>query len=77
MTRQPTHRRTYQVLVTDELAPTLAGVDSRHYESPPHTEQEARALLGLLVGTGADDAAGPWSRAIAGGRRIVELRARP
>ena len=75
MSSHPTNGRTYRVLVTDQLTPGLAASDSRRYESPPQTEQQARALLCILVGTATSDHAGPWRQAIAGGQRIVELKA--
>jgi hypothetical protein len=74
MSSHPTHTRTYRVLVTDQLTPGLANGESRHYESPPQTEQQARALVCILVGASTRDHAGPWRQAIAGGQRIVELR---
>ncbi len=77
MSNHPTHNCAYRVLVTDQLTPGLADGESRHYESPPQTEQEARALLGILVGPGTADHPGPWRQAIAGGQRIVELRTGP
>jgi hypothetical protein len=64
----------YRVLVTDQLTPGLAGGDCRQYESPPHTEQQARALLAILVGGSSTEQPGPWRQAIAGGQRIIELR---
>jgi hypothetical protein len=76
MNRQPlpTTTSTFRVLVTDQLTPGLTGGDCRQYESPPHTEQQARALLAILVGTSTAEHPGPWRQAIAGGQRIVELR---
>ena len=73
MSNHQTHSRTYRVLVTDQVTPGLAGGQSRHYESPPQTEQQARELLSILVGAGTHDP-GPWRQAIAGGQRIIELR---
>jgi hypothetical protein len=70
----PTSTNTFRVLVTDQLTPGLTGADCRQYESPPHTERQARALLAILVGTTSTEQPGPWRRAIAGGQRIVELR---
>jgi hypothetical protein len=72
---QPTVR-SYRVLITDHITPGLAAGDGRHYESPPHTEQQARSLLAVLVGAERDHG-GPWRQAIAGGQRIIELRADP
>ena len=74
MSNHQTHSHTYRVLVTDQLTPGLADGHSRHYESPPQTEQQARELLSILVGAGTHDHPGPWRQAIAGGQRIIELR---
>jgi hypothetical protein len=69
----------YRVLVTDQITPGLANGDGRHYESPPQTEQQARSLLAVLIGAEHRDRdhCGPWRQAIAGGQRIIELRAEP
>jgi hypothetical protein len=67
----------YRVLVTDHITPGLVSGDDRHYESPPQTEQQARSLLAVLVGAELRDHHGPWRHAIAGGQRIIELRAEP
>ncbi len=72
-THKPTN--TYRVLVTDQITPGLAGGDGRHYESPPQSEQQARSLVAMLVGAEHLDHRGPWRHAIAGGQRIIELRA--
>ena len=74
MSNHQTRGRTYRVLVTDQLTPGLAGGQSRHYESPPQTEQQARDLLSILVGAGTHEHPGPWRQAIAGGQRTIELR---
>jgi hypothetical protein len=66
---------TYRVLVTDQITPALAGGDGRHYESPPQSEQQARAFVAMLAGADQSDHCGPWRQAIAGGQRIIELRA--
>ena len=66
---------TYRVLVTDQITPGLAGGDGRHYESPPQSEQQARSLVAMLAGADHSDHCGPWRQAIAGGQRIIELRA--
>ena len=74
MSNHQTHSHTYRVLVTDQLTPGLAEGHSRHYESPAQTEQQARSLVAVLVGAELRDH-GPWRQAIAGGQRIIELRA--
>jgi hypothetical protein len=73
----PATTGTYRVLVTDHITPALVNGDGRHYESPPQTEQQARSLLAVLVGAEPGDHCGPWRQAIAGGQRIIELRAEP
>jgi hypothetical protein len=65
----------YRVLVTDQITHGLVNGDGRHYESPPQTEQQARSLVAVLVGADHGDHRGPWRQAIAGGQRIIELRA--
>ena len=77
MTSPPTHTpaSSYRVLVTDQITHGLVNGDRRHYESPPQTEQQARSLLAVLIGAEHHDRRGPWRRAIAGGQRIIELRA--
>jgi hypothetical protein len=82
MHAMPSHQtqpstRSYRVLVTDHITPGLVNGDGRHYESPPQTEQQARSLLAVLVGAEHGDHCGPWRQAIAGGQRIIELRAEP
>jgi hypothetical protein len=64
----------HRVLVTDHIPHGLAGGDGRHYESPPQSEQQARALVAALVGVELSDRSAPWRQAIAGGQRIIELR---
>jgi hypothetical protein len=65
----------YRVLVTDQITHGLVNGDGGHYESPPQTEQQARSLVAVLVGAELRDHCGPWRQAIAGGQRIIELRA--
>jgi hypothetical protein len=76
MSTHDTHKQTFRVLVIDELAASLANGETRHYESPPQTEQQALALVRILIG-GAGERPGPWRQAIAGGRRTIELRPEP
>ena len=65
----------YAVEVTDLLVPALVGNARFHYESPAQDEQQARALIRLLLGASQTPAgAGPWQRPVAGGRRRVVLR---
>jgi hypothetical protein len=79
MPSHQTHTTTssYRVLVTDHTTHGLVNSDGRHYESPPQTEQQARSLLAVLVGAEHGEHCGPWRQAIAGGQRIIELRAEP
>jgi hypothetical protein len=65
----------YRVLVTDQTTPGLVNHPPRRYESPPQSEQQARSLIGLLVGDDHGDHRGLWRHAIAGGQRIIELKA--
>ena len=53
----------------------LVNRDGCHYESPPQSEQQARSLIAVLIGAEIGDHCGPWREAIAGGQRIIELRA--
>ena len=69
------HSSSYRVVVTDHITHGLVNGDGRHYESPPQTEQQARSLVAVLVGAELRDHCGPWRQAIAGGQRIIELRA--
>ena len=64
----------YRVIVTDRLVPALTGQAGCHYISPPQTEQQARTLIRVLTGAPTTpDGPGPWSRALAGGTREIEL----
>ena len=65
----------YQVLVTGRITRGLVNRDGCNYESPPQSEQQARSLIAVLVGAEIGDHCGPWREAIAGGQRIIELRA--
>jgi hypothetical protein len=40
------------------------------------TEQQARALIALLA-SGAGAGGGPWRQPVAGGQRLIELKAQP
>jgi hypothetical protein len=77
MHSQQTHApaSSYRVLVTDQTTHGLVNGDGRRYESPPQTEQQARSLIVMLVGTDHGDRCGPWRQAIPGGQRTIELRA--
>lgn len=66
---------TYRVLVTDQITPGLTNGDGQRYESPPQSERQARSLAAILGACDHADHPGPWRQAIAGGQRIIELRA--
>ena len=74
---QGTPTNCYRVLVTERVSSDL--VESTHgpYLSPPQTEQEARSLIRLLVGSPALEGVGPWRQVVAGGQRIIELCPEP
>jgi hypothetical protein len=66
----------YVVTVTDHLIPALVGHAGCHYQSPPQHEQLARMLVRVLLGSArTPTSAGPWERALAGGRRYITLDA--
>ena len=65
----------YRVFVTDRTTRELVNREGCHYESPPQSEQQARSLIAVLTGAEIGDHCGPWREAIAGGQRIIELRA--
>jgi hypothetical protein len=75
--RPPGATSRYRVLVTDHITPGLIDHFPPDYESPPQTEQQARSLIAVLIGAEHGDHQGPWRLAIAGGQRIVRLRAEP
>jgi hypothetical protein len=67
---------TWQVIVTEQRTRGLVECDPVSYVSPPQTAQQARSLITLLAGAGTDHCGdGPWRRPVAGGQRIIELRA--
>jgi hypothetical protein len=72
----PVHQKRmlgWLVLVIEERNATLTPCPSLRYESPPHSETDARRLIELLNGD-APTGPGPWRHAIAGGQRTIELR---
>lgn len=65
---------TFSVVVVDRFSPGLTGRHDREYVSPPQPRDAALTLAALLLDAGEDlDGAGPWQRALAGGRRTVRL----
>jgi hypothetical protein len=71
----------YIVEVEDRCAPQLAGHSGCGYSSPPQPAAQALALVRLLLGCpqlSLHPNESPWQRAIAGGRRTIQLHhARP
>lgn len=64
------------VEVAERFSPGLTGRSDRTYSSPPQPRERALLLAALLIdAAGPLDGDGPWQRAIAGGRRVVRLRA--
>lgn len=62
------------VVVSEERNGQLTASPAVNYVSPPHeTAEEAQRLVVLLNGSWPTGP-GPWCKAIAGGRRTVELR---
>jgi hypothetical protein len=50
----------FRIRITDEVTQTLVdGVAPRRYVSPPQPEEQARSLIGLLLGPGALEGTGP------------------
>ncbi|WP_272474676.1 hypothetical protein [Baekduia alba] len=65
---------TYAVEVQDRFTPGLTGRSDRFYISPPQTRDAALTLAAMLLDAAGDpDGDGPWRRALAGGRRTVQL----
>jgi hypothetical protein len=64
----------FRVQITDQITEALvAGAEPRSYLSPPQSEEEAQSLIDLPLGPGAVHGPGPWTQAVAGGRRLIEL----
>ena len=63
------------VEVAEQFSPGLTGRTNRAYSSPPQPRERALILAALLIDAAAPlDGDGPWTRAIAGGRRTGRLR---
>ncbi len=67
----------YTVDVEDHIEGRLTGREGTRYTSPSLTAQEASELVALLLGRAVDRRLEPatWTTAVAGGRRVVTLRA--
>jgi hypothetical protein len=66
------------ITITDHQVPALVGGGGNHYCSPPHTDEQAKALLRLLLDGGREPGdRGPWRCAIPGGQRQITLRRCP
>ena len=66
----------FVVQVKDTISAALAGHDGCTYHSPPQPRGEAMSLIRILLGRSEEppvDERGPWTCAIAGGRRTVTL----
>jgi hypothetical protein len=63
------------VRIADQVNQALIGHPGCRYQSPPQDQEQARALIELLVGyaPGALDGNRKWSCPIAGGRRTITL----
>jgi len=62
------------VRVEDTIEPTLTEQTGGRYESPPQTQEQAMALVRLVLGrVPAADGTLQWATPIAGGRRVVTL----
>jgi hypothetical protein len=67
-------KATHRVVVTDHVTQALVdGAAPHSYTSPPQSEEQARSLIGLLLGAAGLQGPGPWSHPVAGGRRVIEL----
>jgi hypothetical protein len=62
------------VRVEDTIEPALTEQTGGRYQSPPQTQEQAMALVRLVLGRAPDaDGSLRWTAAIAGGRRVVTL----
>ena len=66
------------VHVTDAISTALAGHEGVEYSSPPLTQEDAFALVRVLLGDDSPTAGTrSWRCPIAGGQRTVELAPAP
>jgi hypothetical protein len=63
------------VEVVERFSAGLTGRSDRRYRSPPQLRDHAVCLAALLLGAPSvpDEGCGPWTSAVAGGRRTVTL----
>jgi hypothetical protein len=61
------------VVVEESISDALAGHAGRSYVSPAQPRKQAMALVALLLGSPQPSEGGTWTRAIAGGRRVIAL----
>jgi hypothetical protein len=62
------------VRVEDTIEPALTEQTGARYQSPPQTQEQAMALVRLVLGRVPDaDGSLRWTAVIAGGRRVVTL----
>ena len=75
----PSSQRRWVLHVVDTIDARAAGRDGCVYTSPAHSAEHARQLVRVLLGCPPEPAAGPgpWTTAIAGGRRTVTLQPLP
>ena len=64
----------WRVIVTESRCEALVHDGGATYVSPVQTERQARALIALLA-SGAGVGGGPWRQPVAGGQRLIELKA--
>jgi hypothetical protein len=72
----PRTRELFVVSVRDTINPVLTGHAGGRYTSPPQPRDQALALVALLLGRPAGDAAKTersWTVALAGGQRTITL----
>jgi hypothetical protein len=61
------------VVVEESISEALAGRAGCAYVSPAQPREQAMALVALLLGSPNPSHGDTWTRAIAGGRRVIAL----
>jgi len=74
----PTPSQQYVVSVSDSVTETLSGHPGLTYTSPPQSYRQALSLVTGLLGHPPEpsvngERSGRWTKATAGGRRLVTL----